>query len=90
MPFIYKTEGVCPTYITVTLDNDVIEDVQFDGGCDGNLKAIRILVRGMTVQKVQEYFSDIVCEDKKTSCSAQLAKAVLKAYESNAISEMSK
>jgi len=88
MPYTYKTEGVCAKYITVTLENDVIIDVQFDGGCDGNLKAIRSVVKGMTVQQVQGYFAHIECEDKNTSCSAQMAKAVLEAYESAAILEI--
>jgi len=81
MTYVYKTENVCASTITVQLNGDVIEDVQFKGGCDGNLKAIRRLVTGMTVQEVQNKLSEITCEDKKTSCSAQLAIAVHRAYQ---------
>jgi len=81
MTYVYKTEKVCPSTITVRLTGDVIEDVQFKGGCDGNLKAIRRLVTGMTVQEIENNLSEITCEDKKTSCSAQLAIAVRRAYQ---------
>ena len=81
MSYVYETEGVCPITITVSLKGDVVEDVVFDGGCDGNLKAIRRLVKGMTVRQTEACFSDITCNKKHTSCTAQMAIAVRKTYE---------
>jgi uncharacterized protein (TIGR03905 family) len=80
MAYIYKTVNICPSAITVQMNGDVIEDVGFDGGCDGNLKALRRIVMGMTVKEVENYFSEITCEDKNTSCAAQLSIAVHRAY----------
>jgi uncharacterized protein (TIGR03905 family) len=82
MSYVYIPEGsICPLSITVTLKDDVIEDVEFNGGCDGNLQAIRRLVRGKKVAEVEELFTGIDCDGRGTSCSDQLAKAVRKAYE---------
>ena len=81
MPYVYETEGVCATTITVELDGDVIKRVEFENGCDGNLKAISRVVQGMTVGDVERYFSGITCDDRNTSCSAQLAIAVRRAFE---------
>lgn len=82
MPYIYKPEGkICPRKIKVTLNGDVVEDVDFEGGCDGNLKALCRVVRGKTVSEIEELFTGIDCNGKGTSCSDQLAKAVRKAYE---------
>jgi uncharacterized protein (TIGR03905 family) len=81
MAYIYKTVNICPSAITVQLNGDVVEDVGFDGGCDGNLKAIRRIVIGMTVKELENYFSEITCGDKNTSCTAQLSIAVRRAYE---------
>jgi uncharacterized protein (TIGR03905 family) len=86
----YETEGpVCPVSINVTLQGNIVTDVEFDGGCDGNLKALRRVVKGMTVDEVEKLFSGIVCEDRGTSCSDQLAKAVRAALEQAARAESS-
>ena len=82
MAYIYKTKGgVCPSTIEITLDGDVLTDVVFNGGCNGNLKAIRRVVVGKTVAEIEELFTGITCGRKETSCSDQLTKAVRMAYE---------
>lgn len=82
MTYEYKPQGVCPSKITFNLEGNIVSNVIFNGGCNGNLKAISKVIDGMTVEKIEENFSGIECGRKKTSCSDQLAKAVRKAYES--------
>ncbi len=72
----YRTQGVCARSITVEVDGDVIKDVQFVGGCDGNLKAIGRLVKGRNVGEVRELLEGNTCGNKPTSCADQLAKAL--------------
>ena len=79
MKFTYKTNGVCSRSIDIEIDNNVIESVSFYGGCNGNLKGIAELVKGMNIDDVIERLEDIKCGFKNTSCPAQLAEA-LKEY----------
>ena len=79
MKFTYKTNGVCSRSIDIEIDNNVIESVSFYGGCNGNLKGIAELVKGMNIDDVIERLEDIKCGFKNTSCPAQLANA-LKEY----------
>ena len=79
MKYVYKTQGTCSRSITVELDGNIVKNVQFEGGCDGNLKGICKLVQGMTVDQVEQQLSGIQCGRKSTSCPDQLAKAVRKA-----------
>lgn len=72
----YKTSGVCASNIEVVVSNDIIEDVKFVGGCDGNLKGIVNLVKGMKVDEVIEKLQGISCKTKSTSCPDQLANAL--------------
>ena len=55
MDYSYRTYGVCSVQINFKLDNDVVSDVEFIGGCNGNLKAISKLVNGMTVDQIEGY-----------------------------------
>ncbi|MNT44682.1 TSCPD domain protein [compost metagenome] len=82
MVYKYETDGVCSIEISVELDGDTIKDVEFFGGCDGNLKAIRKVVQGMKIEKAKELFSGITCGRKNTSCADQMVKAIIKAQES--------
>ena len=75
----YKTHGVCSSMIHVELDGDKIKDVDFVGGCNGNLQGISSLVKGMKVEKAIERLSGIKCGSKATSCPDQLAKALREA-----------
>ena len=81
MKYTYKTQGVCSQQITFDINDDVITNVQFYGGCNGNLKAIGKLVDGMTVSEIEDKLLGNTCGFKSTSCADQLAKAVRAAYE---------
>ena len=80
MNYTYKTKGVCSTQINFTLDGDRVYDVRFTGGCNGNLKAIGILVDGMTVDEIESKLRGNSCGGRPTSCADQLAQAVREAY----------
>lgn len=75
----YKTHGVCSSLIHLELDGDKIKDVDFVGGCNGNLQGISSLVKGMKVEDAIERLEGIKCGSKKTSCPDQLAKALREA-----------
>lgn len=81
MRYTYKTKGTCSSKIEFDIDNDVITDVTFTGGCNGNLQAVRSLVDGLTVDQIEKKIRGIRCGMKGTSCPDQLAKAVREAYE---------
>jgi uncharacterized protein (TIGR03905 family) len=63
------------------LEGNVVRNVQFTGGCNGNLKAISKLVDGMTVEQIEDKLAGNTCGRRPTSCADQLAKAVRQAYE---------
>ena len=79
----YVTKGTCSQVISLDLDGDVVSNVRFLGGCNGNLKAIPILVEGQTVEEVERKLSGVTCGNRPTSCPDQLAKAVREAYEAS-------
>jgi len=76
-----RPQGVCTNKIAFDLNGDVVTNVQFTNGCNGNLKAISKLVNGMTVEQIESYLKGNTCGMKQTSCADQLAKCVRKAYE---------
>lgn len=80
MKYSYKTSTVCATEIRFDLDRDIVSNIEFTGGCNGNLKAIAKLVDGWTVDRINEYLQGNTCGRRPTSCADQLAKAVKKAY----------
>ncbi len=75
------TEMVCSQLISFDLNDDVVSNIEFTGGCNGNLKAISKLVDGWTVEKIEQYLKGNTCGRRPTSCADQLARAVRKAYE---------
>ena len=77
----YRTEMVCSQMIHFDLDGDVVHNVSFDGGCNGNLKAVSKLVEGMTVEQIEGYLKGNLCGQRPTSCADQLARAVRRAYD---------
>ena len=81
MEYIYKTENTCSSEIKVDIEGNVVRNIVFTGGCNGNLKAIPILVDGWTVEQIEEKCKGITCGRRPTSCADQLALAVRKAYE---------
>ena len=74
----YYTEGVCATEIDFEIENDILKEVKFTNGCDGNLQAISILIKGMKVTEVIGKLKGISCESNPTSCMDQLTKALEK------------
>ena len=81
MKYTYTPRGVCSRRIDFETEDGKIIDVQFTGGCHGNLKGIGALVKGMDVEEAINRLSGIKCGMKKTSCPDQLAEALRKASE---------
>ena len=79
MEFAYKTKGVCSRTIYLTVEDDIVKSVRFEGGCNGNTKGISSLVEGMNVDEVIKRMEGIKGGFKTTSCPDQLAEA-LKEY----------
>lgn len=79
MHYNYKTSGVCAVAIDFDIDNDIITNVKFTGGCNGNLKAIAKLVDGKSADEINSILAGNTCGMKGTSCADQLAKAVIAA-----------
>lgn len=75
----YYTRGVCAKSITIDIQDGIVNDVVFEGGCAGNLIAIKHLVEGKRVDEVIDSLESIPCKDRGTSCPDQLANA-LKIY----------
>ena len=79
MSYEYKTSGTCSQRILFDVEEGKVKNVQFIGGCNGNLKGIAALVEGMDVDTVIERVQGITCGMKKTSCPDQLAQALIAA-----------
>lgn len=79
MEYTYKTRGTCAVQIKFDLDGDIISNVRFLGGCNGNLQGISKLVEGMNVNDVASKLKGITCGYKSTSCPDQLAVAIANA-----------
>lgn len=75
----YRPHGVCSQLIHIELDGDIIENVQFVGGCHGNLQGISRLVKGMKADEAIARLEGIKCGFKQTSCPDQLAYALKQA-----------
>ena len=84
MRYSYTPRGVCPMNISFELDGDTVSNIQFTGGCNGNLKAIAKLVDGWTVEQIEEKLRGNTCGRKPTSCADQLAIAVRAAKDAQA------
>ncbi|MBQ8459331.1 TIGR03905 family TSCPD domain-containing protein [bacterium] len=78
----YQTHGTCCQMMQVALQDGKILDAEFFGGCNGNLKGIKNLIKGMTVDEVIERLQGITCGPKSTSCPDQLAKCLIE-YKQN-------
>ena len=74
---VYKTSGVCSMEITFDREGDIIHNIRFTGGCNGNLKAVAALCEGMRAEDIAAKLKGNTCGRKNTSCADQLAKAVL-------------
>lgn len=76
MTYQYTPKGVCSRSIQFSVEDGIITDVKFSGGCNGNLKGISALVKGMEVDEVINRLENIRCGFKDTSCPAQFAQAL--------------
>ena len=83
MKYNYKTQNTCSTEIELELEGNVVRNIVFTGGCNGNLKTIPILVEGWTVDEIEEKCKGITCGRRPTSCADQLACAVRESYEAS-------
>ena len=81
MKHTYTPKGICPTKITIEVEDDILKNIDFKGGCPGNLQAVSSLVQGMPVSVVREKLSGITCGNKSTSCADQLVKGIDEALE---------
>ena len=79
MTYRFKTKGTCSGQIDIELENGIIENVVFYGGCNGNLKGISALVKGKKAEDVIPLIKGIKCGFKSTSCPDQLAIALTEA-----------
>lgn len=82
MKYEYKTNGVCSKVINFEIENGIIQDVNFVGGCNGNLQGISALVIGQRPEEVIKKIRGIKCGFKNTSCPDQLALALEQALNS--------
>lgn len=73
----YQTSGTCCQMMQVAVNNGKIEDVEFYGGCHGNLQGIKSLIKGMGIDDVISRLQGIRCGQKTTSCPDQLAKCLI-------------
>ncbi|MEG1684539.1 MAG: TIGR03905 family TSCPD domain-containing protein [Bacteroides sp.] len=76
MKTVYKTSGTCSTHIELEVENDILKNVKFWGGCNGNLQGISRLVQGLPVEEVISKLEGISCGGRPTSCPDQLCKAL--------------
>ncbi len=79
MSYTYKTKGTCSSQIAFDIEEGIVKNVVFTGGCNGNLKAIARLVEGMEAEKVIAILKGNTCGYKSTSCGDQLACALSEA-----------
>lgn len=75
--FQYKPQGVCCQLMQIAVNEGKVEDVQFMGGCHGNLQGIGALVKGMPIDEVITKLQHIKCGSKQTSCPDQLTQALV-------------
>ena len=79
MNYKYKTRGTCSREISFELENGIVRNVSFYGGCNGNLKGIAALVEGKKAEEIIPLIKGIKCGFKPTSCPDQLAVALQEA-----------
>ncbi len=80
MRYRYKTVNTCSQLISFDIEGNVIRNIEFYGGCNGNLKAISKLLEGSTVEEIEDKLLGNTCGRRPTSCADQLAIAVREAY----------
>ena len=79
MKYSYKTKGTCSRNIEFEINDGIISNVRFEGGCNGNLKGIAALAEGKKPEEIIDALSGIRCGFKSTSCPDQFSKALQEA-----------
>lgn len=79
MKHIFKPKGVCSSKIQFELDGNIVKNVKFEDGCDGNLQGISALSEGQPAKELIEKLAHIKCGRKNTSCPAQFTIALQEA-----------
>lgn len=77
--YSYRTKGTCSRQINFDLEGDKVKNVEFIGGCNGNLKAISKLIDGMSVDEIAAVLEGNTCGQRSTSCADQLVKGLREA-----------
>ena len=75
--FEYYPTGICTKKITFDIEDNKLRNLQFQGGCEGNLKSLSTLLEGMPVNEVVDKLQNIQCKSRGTSCADQLTKAII-------------
>ena len=78
MEIKFQPQGVCSKQIVIDVEDGIVNNVKFIGGCSGNTQGVRALAKGMQVNEVIERLQGIRCGARPTSCPDQLAKALVK------------
>ncbi len=76
MKHTYKTQGTCSRVIEIEIEDGILKDVTFIGGCMGNTSGVAALAKGRPVQEVLDIVDGILCGSRGTSCPDQLGKAI--------------
>ena len=79
MNYSYRPHGVCARGISFDIEDNIVKNIKFSGGCSGNTQGVAKLAEGMTTDEIINRLSGIRCGFKGTSCPDQLAKAVAEA-----------
>ena len=79
MTYQYKTKGVCSRSIRLEIEDGIVRNVRFEGGCNGNTQGVAALVEGMNAEEAVRRLSGIRCHTKASSCPDQLAQAIREA-----------
>lgn len=74
--YTYRPQGVCSREMKIYYENGIIQDFEVVGGCNGNLKGVGALVKGMKLEDVKNCLQGIKCGFRNTSCPDQLSKAI--------------
>ncbi len=76
MQYSYNPKGVCSRRITFDVEDGIVKNVEFTGGCAGNTQGLAKLCEGRTAEELKSLLGGIKCGFKSTSCPDQLAKAL--------------
>lgn len=79
MRYTFRNKGTCSVQVSFDIENGILKNVEFLGGCNGNLKGISKLCEGRSAREVADIIKGIRCGQKRTSCPDQLARAIEKA-----------